>query len=62
MKNSLTRRIDWLQTLIPLVSVAGLVMVFLWFPQQSTRFLQQLRGRLEIILAGSTSYWGSESL
>lgn len=46
MKNSLTRRIDWLQTLIPLVSVAGLVMVFLWLPQQSTRFLQQLRGAI----------------
>ncbi|EKW98850.1 BCCT family transporter [Ligilactobacillus saerimneri] len=43
MKNSFAKRIDWIQTLVPLGSVATLVTIFLLYPQKSTYFLQSLR-------------------
>lgn len=43
MKSSFVKRMDWIQTLVPLGSVAILVVIFLLYPQKSTCFLQDLR-------------------
>ena len=46
MKNKLVKQIDWLQTLLPLISIALLVIVFLLYPQKSTQVLHVIRSEL----------------
>lgn len=46
MKNKLVKQIDWLQTLLPLISIALLVIVFLLYPQKSTQVLHAIRSEL----------------